>query len=56
MSGPARAVDRAKTLTRLRDGVTVELIDGGHCVQDDAPEVVAESLLRWLPSTREPRP
>ena len=56
VSGPARAVDRSQTLTRLRDGVTVELIDGGHCVQDDAPEVVAESILRWLPSTREARP
>ena len=56
VSGPARAVDRAQTLTRLREGVTVELIDGGHCVLDDAPEAVAESLLRWLPSTREPRP
>ena len=50
VSGPARAVDRSKTLARLRDGVTVSLIDGGHCVQDDAPDRVAESIVSWLPS------
>ena len=56
VSGPARAVDRSQTLARLRDGVTVELIDGGHCVQDDAPDAVAASILRWLPSTVEAQP
>mmetsp|Transcript_11333 Transcript_11333/g.30283 ORF Transcript_11333/g.30283 Transcript_11333/m.30283 type:complete len:126 (+) Transcript_11333:77-454(+) len=42
--------ERAEYFQRFREGVTVELIEGGgHCVQDETPEVVAAAILRWLP-------
>lgn len=50
VSGPARAQERADTFERLRDGVTVVRINGGHCVQDDSPEEVARALWRWWPA------
>ena len=49
VSGPERAQQRADVFERLRDGVTVQRIEGGHCVQDDAPDVVAKAILEWLP-------
>jgi pimeloyl-ACP methyl ester carboxylesterase len=49
VSGAKRAQERADSLARMRDGVTVRKIVGGHCVQDDAPTEVAEALLAWLP-------
>ena len=47
VSGAARAQERAETFARLREGVTVELLEGGHCPHDDAPDAVAEVLWRW---------
>jgi len=52
VSGPKRAQERADKFSTLRDGVTVERITGGHCVQDDAPDAVAAAMLRWLPEVR----
>lgn len=49
VSGPARAQERADVFERLRPGVSVRRIDGGHCPQDDAPEKVAEAIFAWLP-------
>lgn len=49
VSGPARAQERADVFERLRPGVTVRRIEGGHCPQDDTPEQVAEAILAWLP-------
>ena len=48
VSGPARAQERADLFTRMRPGVTVDLIENaGHCPQDDAPELVARAIVRW---------
>ena len=52
VSGAELAQSRAATLARLRPGVSVQLIDGGHCVQDDSPEAVAAAVLQWLPETK----
>ena len=48
VSGPARAQERADVFERLRAGVTVRRIDGGHCPQDDTPEQVAERYVAWV--------
>ena len=48
VSGPARAQERADVFTRMRRGVTVDLIENaGHCPQDDAPELVAKAIVKW---------
>ena len=53
VSGAKRAQDRADQFERLRDGVDVARVDdGGHCVQDDAPDATARALLEWLPKVR----
>ena len=52
VSGPARAQERADVFERLRDGVTVQRIAGGHCPQDDSPDEVARAVLQWLPEVR----
>ena len=52
VSGPARAQERAAAFGRVgavRGGLQVSLIAaGGHCPQDDAPGVVAETVWGWL--------
>ena len=52
VSGPARAQERAAAFGRVgavRGGLQVSLIEaGGHCPQDDAPGVVAETVWGWL--------
>ena len=49
VSGAARAAERADVFERMRPGVEVARVaDGGHCVQDDAPDAAAAALLRWL--------
>jgi len=54
VSGPARAVSRADTFERLRETITVErCAQGGHCVQDDSPQEVAQLVLRWLDQTQD---
>ena len=52
VSGPARARERADAFDTMRDGFSVERIEGGHCVQDDSPDAVARALLRWLPQVQ----
>lgn len=52
VSGPARAIERADTFSTMREGITVERIQGGHCVQDDSPDAVARAVLKWLPEVR----
>jgi pimeloyl-ACP methyl ester carboxylesterase len=50
VSGPARAIERADIFEDFRAGVDVRRVEqGGHCVQDEAPEVAAARILEWLP-------
>ena len=49
VSGAASALARAASLAKLRKGITVRLIDGGHCVHDESPDAVATAVLEWLP-------
>ena len=53
LTGAERAQTRAAQLGALRDGVTVELLDAGHCPQDEAPERVADAIARWWPRVLE---
>ena len=46
--GPALSRSRADTLARLRETITVDYIEGGHCVHDDSPEKVARSIFEWM--------
>ena len=39
--------------SRTCDGVTVELLDAGHCPHDEAPEQVAAAIARWWPRVLE---
>jgi len=48
VSGPERARSRAEQLATLRDGITVRLLESGHCPHDETPDVVAAEILRWL--------
>ena len=48
-----RAQTRAAQLGALRAGVTVELLDAGHCPQDEEPERVADAIVRWWPQVLE---
>ena len=48
VTGPALSRSRADTLARLRETITVDYIEGGHCVHDDSPEKVARSIFEWM--------
>eukprot|EP00325_Prymnesiales_sp_UTEX-LB-985_P010604 CAMPEP_0174760374 /NCGR_PEP_ID=MMETSP1094-20130205/108741_1 /TAXON_ID=156173 /ORGANISM="Chrysochromulina brevifilum, Strain UTEX LB 985" /LENGTH=213 /DNA_ID=CAMNT_0015966315 /DNA_START=774 /DNA_END=1416 /DNA_ORIENTATION=+ len=49
VSSPKVAQQRAEVFSRMREGFTVARIENaGHCPQDDAPEAVAATLIRWL--------
>ncbi len=38
---------RAKQFEAIRSGVTVDLLDYGHCVMEEGPSDVAKSVLNW---------
>ncbi|KAJ1618038.1 hypothetical protein T492DRAFT_892723 [Pavlovales sp. CCMP2436] len=50
LSGAKRSQDRAKSLAVLRPGVTVKLLDAGHCPHDEVPRQVAEEMVSWWAS------
>jgi hypothetical protein len=46
---------RADLLGTLRKGITIDKLDGGHCVHDEIPEATAASITKWMESTKEER-
>jgi pimeloyl-ACP methyl ester carboxylesterase len=52
LSGAKRSQERAAIFARLRDGVTVRLLNAGHCPHDEVPEQVAQAMVEWWPSTK----
>ena len=46
---------RAEMLGTLRQGITIDKLQGGHCVHDEIPEATAESIRKWMISTKEER-
>eukprot|EP00980_Cylindrotheca_fusiformis_P009683 scaffold2141_cov120-Cylindrotheca_fusiformis.AAC.18 len=49
------AKGRAESLATLRNGISVDQLQGGHCPHDEIPDQVAESIARWMMETREER-
>jgi hypothetical protein len=41
------AKSRARQFESIRPGVTVDLLDLGHCPMDEGPQLVAKSVIRW---------
>jgi pimeloyl-ACP methyl ester carboxylesterase len=46
---------RAQNIKKLRDGVTVDELQAGHCPHDEVPEEVARSIDNWMKKTRSER-
>lgn len=42
------AKGRAMNLEKLRDGITVNPINGGHCPHDELPEEIGEAIAKWM--------
>lgn len=49
LSGAERSRRRAAQLGALRPGVSVRLLDAGHCPHDEVPEQVAAAIVDWWP-------
>uniref|UniRef100_A0A7S2G9D9 AB hydrolase-1 domain-containing protein n=1 Tax=Octactis speculum TaxID=3111310 RepID=A0A7S2G9D9_9STRA len=49
LTGPELAAQRAEQLGVLRDDVTVERLQAGHCPHDELPDDVASAVVRWWP-------
>lgn len=47
LSGAERSQKRAAQLGRLRSGVTVQLLDAGHCPHDEVADQVAAAIVGW---------
>lgn len=43
------APTRAAMFGRIRTGVTVDLLQSGHCAHDESPDLVAAAIEKWLP-------
>lgn len=50
LSGAKRSQERARTFATLREGVTVKLLNAGHCPHDEVPAQVARAIVEWWPS------
>ena len=46
------AKGRAKQFKSIRSGVTVDLLDLGHCPMDEGPRLVAQSVIKWARNER----
>jgi hypothetical protein len=46
------AQSRAKQFEAIRPGVTVDLLDLGHCPMDEGPQLVAKSVIKWARNER----
>jgi pimeloyl-ACP methyl ester carboxylesterase len=44
------AKGRAEMFGKLRAGIKVDPINGGHCPHDELPSDIAKSILSWLES------
>lgn len=42
------ALGRAESLGKLRSGITVSKIDGGHCPHDELPDIIANEITSWI--------
>jgi pimeloyl-ACP methyl ester carboxylesterase len=49
------AKGRSESLGKLRDGIHIDQLQGGHCPHDEIPEQVASSIAIWMKETREQR-
>ena len=49
------AKGRAQNMGALRNGITIDPIDAGHCPHDELPNDVAASIVKWLDSSRADR-
>ena len=49
LTGAELAASRARTLGALREDITVDELEAGHCPHDEVPDVVATSIARWWP-------
>jgi pimeloyl-ACP methyl ester carboxylesterase len=45
------ALDRMKRFGSLREGITMDPIQAGHCPHDELPKEVATSIAKWMAAT-----
>jgi pimeloyl-ACP methyl ester carboxylesterase len=42
------AKGRAMQFERIRNGITIDLLELGHCPMDENPGLVASSIFKWI--------